>query len=71
MATNALASATTVKDVAALARALAEREPYKSASGPDALQALATHLEEMVASDDGGCRGVVHVEVRKKKSGAR
>ena len=71
MTTSTLASANTIKDVATLARALAEREAYKSASGPETLQVLAMHLEEIVASDDGGCRGVVHVEVRKKKSGER
>jgi len=42
----------------------AETEPYKSASGPDALLALATRLDEMVAGDRAG---VVRVAVRKKK----
>lgn len=57
----------TVEDVAALARKLAEREPYKSASGPEALLALATHLDQMVASDTAGRLSPVRVEVRKKK----
>jgi len=52
-----------VEDIAALARKLAEREPYKSASGPEALLALATHLDGMVASNPAG---VVRVAVRKK-----
>ena len=57
----------TVEDVAALARKLAEREPYKSASGPEALLALATHLDQMAASDMAGRSSPVRVEVRKKK----
>jgi hypothetical protein len=59
------------EDIAELARKLAETEPYKSASGPEALLALATHLDEMVASDRAGDRagqlGVIRVAVRKKK----
>jgi hypothetical protein len=54
-----------------LACKLAETEPYKSASGPEALLALATHLDEMVASDQASDSvrepGVVRVAVRKKK----
>jgi hypothetical protein len=38
-----------VEDIAALARRLAEQEPYKSAAGPEALLALAVHLDGMVA----------------------
>jgi len=56
-----------VDDIAALARKLAEKEPYKSASGPEALLALATHLDGMVASEPAGRPGVVRVAVRKKK----
>jgi len=56
-----------VEDIAALARKLAEKEPYKSASGPEALLALATHLDGMVASERTGQPGVVRVAVRKKK----
>jgi len=56
-----------VDDIAALARKLAEKEPYKSASGPEALLALATHLDGMVASERAGQPGVVRVAVRKKK----
>ncbi len=57
-----------VGDIAALARKLAETEPYKSASGPEALLALATHLDGMVASEQAGQPGVVRVTVRKKKN---
>jgi hypothetical protein len=38
-----------IADIAALARQLAETEPCKSASGPEALRALATRLDAMVA----------------------
>jgi len=55
-----------VADIAALARKLAEKEPYKSASGPEALLALATYLDGMVASDRTGQRRVIRVAVRKK-----
>jgi len=55
-----------VEDIAALARKLAEQEPFKSASGPQALLALATHLDGIVASDRAGRRRVVRVAVRKK-----
>jgi hypothetical protein len=65
---EALACAGVVEDIAVLARKLAEKEPYKSASGPEALRALATHLDEMVASDRAeGQPGVIRVAVRKKK----
>lgn len=58
-----------VEDIAALARKLSEIEPYRSASGPEALLAFADHLEDVVAGDDGaGRRNVVRVEVRKKRS---
>jgi hypothetical protein len=57
-----------VEDIAVLARKLADKEPYKSAGGPEALLALATHLDEMVASDRVGQPGVVRVAVRKKKN---
>lgn len=68
MTSSQSSNASTVTDVAALARKLADREPYKSVSGPEALLALATHLDEMVASDTAGRRSAVRVEVRKKKS---
>jgi hypothetical protein len=64
---EAAACAGIVADIAALARKLAEKEPYKSASGPEALLALATHLDGMVADDGAGQPGVVRVAVRKKK----
>lgn len=38
-----------LQDIAALARQLAETAPYKSASGPDALRALAARLDAMLA----------------------
>jgi hypothetical protein len=46
---------------------LAETEPYKSANGPEALLALATHLNGMAASGRADPPGVVRVGVRKKK----
>jgi hypothetical protein len=57
-----------VEDIAALARKFAEKEPYKSASGPEALLALATHLDGMVASDGAGQPRVIRVAVRRKRS---
>ena len=57
-----------VEDIAALARKFAEKEPYKSASGPEALLALATHLDGIIASDRAGQPGVIRVAVRKKRS---
>jgi hypothetical protein len=39
-----------VEDIAVLARKLAEKEPFKSASGPEALLALASHLDGMIAT---------------------
>lgn len=56
-----------VEDIAELARKLAEKEPYKSASGPEALLALATHLDGMVASDGASQPSVIRVAVRKMK----
>ena len=64
-----------VEDIAALARKLAQKEPYKSASGPEALLALAVHLDGMV----GGYRAgeaparpdqpaVIRVAVRRRRS---
>ena len=68
---EAKACAGIVDDIAVLVRKLADKEPYKSASGPEALRALASHLDEMVANDAAGDRadqsGVVRVAVRKKK----
>jgi hypothetical protein len=68
MSSNVSTSTVTIEDIAELARKLAEREPYKSASGPDALLALALYLETMTTNNDGGRRSVVQVEVRKKKA---
>jgi hypothetical protein len=65
---EAAACADVVEDIAVLPRKLAETEPYKSASGPEALRALAAHLDGTVASDDGAAQpGVIRVAVRKKK----
>ena len=64
-----------VEDIAALARRLAEKEPYKSATGPEALLALAVHLDGMVAGDRAGelptrpdRPRVVRVAVRRRRS---
>ena len=63
-----------VEDIAALARRLAEKEPYKSATGPEALLALAVHLDGMVAGDRAGVPTrpdrprVVRVAVRRRRS---
>ncbi len=56
-----------VEDIAALARKLAEREPFISASGPEALRAFATHLMEMVTSTDTGQSAAVTVAVRSRR----
>ena len=64
---EAAACAGIVEDIAALARKFAEKEPYKSASGPEALLALAAHLDGMVARDWAGQPRVIRVAVRKKK----
>ena len=61
------ASAGVVKDIATLARKLAEKEPYKSASGREALLALATHLDEMVVSDLVGQPSITRVGVRRRR----
>jgi hypothetical protein len=65
---EAEACAGIVEDIAALARKFAEMEPYRSASGPEALLALANHLDGMVASDRAGQPPVIRVAVRKKRS---
>ncbi len=64
---EAAACAGIVGDIADLARKLAETEPYKSASGPEALLALAMHLDKMIAGDRASEPGVIRVAVRKKK----
>jgi hypothetical protein len=56
-----------VEDIAVLARKLAEKEPFKSASGPEALRALATHLDGMVATARTGRPAVVRVAVRSRR----
>ena len=65
---EAAACAGIVEDIAALARKFAEKEPYRSASGPEALLALANHLDDMVARDRAGQSRVIRVAVRKKRS---
>ena len=61
------ASADLIADIAALARKLAEKEPFRSASGPEALLGLARQLEEMVAEMRPGDRPVVQVAVRSRR----
>ena len=56
-----------VEDIAVLARKLAEKEPFKSASGPEALLALAAHLDGMVTSTRAGQTPVVSVAVRARR----
>ena len=64
---EAAACAGIVEDIAVLARKLAEKEPFKSASGPEALRALATHLDGMVATTRTGRPAVVRVAVRSRR----
>jgi hypothetical protein len=61
------ASAGIVEDIAALARKLAGKEPYKSASGPEALLALAAHLDGMVTPSPRSQPAVVSVAVRSRR----
>ena len=63
---EAAACASVVEDIAALARKFADKEPYRSASGPEALLALATHLDGIVASDRAGQPSAIRVAVRKR-----
>ncbi len=56
-----------VEDIAVLARRLAKKEPFKSASGPEALLALAAHLEEMVATTRLGERPGISVAVQSRR----
>ncbi len=56
-----------IEDIAALARKLAETEPCKSASGPDALRALAARLDAMLAPHRPGQPAVIQVAVSRKK----
>ena len=56
-----------IADIAALARQLAEMEPFQSASGPDALRALAARLDAMVAPSRSGQPAIVQVAVRRKR----
>ena len=54
-----------IADIAALARQLANTEPYHSASGPNALLAFAAHLDAMLVTP--GPSRVVQVTVRRKR----
>ena len=56
-----------VEDIAVLARKLAEKEPFKSASGPEALLALATHLDGLVTTTRTARPSVVRVAVRSRR----
>jgi hypothetical protein len=56
-----------VEDIAVLARKLVEKEPFKSASGPEALLALATHLDGMVTTTRPGEPPVISVAVRSRR----
>ena len=57
-----------LEDAAELARKLAEQEPFKSATGPDALRAFAEHLDGMIAQPPVAAVGV-SVPMRRKRSG--
>jgi hypothetical protein len=72
VSSEAAACAGIVEDIAALARKLAETEPYKSASGPEALRALAAHLGTMVTRTEPRQTAAVSVAVRaRRKRGDR
>ena len=66
--TDEVAFAEMVEDISALARKLAEKEPYKSASGPEALLVLAAHLDEMIGGDRADQTHAVSVTVRRKRA---
>jgi hypothetical protein len=53
-----------VADIAALARKLAATDPYRSMNGPEALQALASYLDQMAAPPEPDPGDVVSVAVR-------
>jgi hypothetical protein len=58
-------------DIAALARKLAETEPCKSASGPEALRALAARLDDMAAPPRQGQPAVIQVAVSRNVAVSR
>ena len=60
-----------LEDAAELARKLAEQEPLKSATGPDALLAFAEHLDGMIAkiAQPSVAAAGVSVPMRRKRSG--
>jgi hypothetical protein len=53
-------------DIAVLARKLAETEPCKSASGPEALRTLAARLDDMAAPPRQGQPAVIQVAVSRR-----
>ena len=56
-----------IEDIAALARKLAVKEPFKSANGLEALQAFAAHLDGMVNRTSSSQQPVVNVAVRTRR----
>ncbi len=65
--TDAADSDGIIADIAGLPRKLAETEPFKSASGPDALRALASRLDGMVAATRHGRPTTVSVAARSSR----
>jgi hypothetical protein len=57
-----------LEDIAALARKLAQKEPFRSASGPEALRAPAARLDEMVAPSRRAQPAIVRVAVRPARN---
>ena len=56
-----------VSDIATLARKLAEKEPFKSASGPEALRAFVIHIDEMATRASPDQTPVVNVAVQSRR----
>ena len=65
------AAADIIADIAALARQLAETEPCRSASGPEALRALATRLDDLVVPPRRRRPPAIRVAVRAARKPAR
>jgi hypothetical protein len=65
--TDDAAAGDIIADIAALARKLAETEPCQSASGPDALRALAARLDAMVAPPRRSQPAVIQVAMRSSR----
>ena len=68
---DAAAGGGIIEDIAALARQLAATEPCKSASGPEALRALAARLDGMVTPPRQGPPAVIRVAVSRKGTVSR